>query len=128
MVEKKQPTLGAEIDALWQLRQKIKKANAATKVLEDQEEAAELALLGRFGDSELGGAKGKFATASILRHTIASITDWPTLTKWIKKSGRFEILQKRISTTTLNELLEEHKQVPGVEPGVKKSIGLTTHK
>jgi hypothetical protein len=128
MAEKNDSTIGQQIDDLWKLRQQIKVANAKVKVLEEKETAAEVALLGRISEADLNGAKGRHATATILRHTIASVKNWPKLTKWISKTKRFEILQKRISTTTLNELAEHHVKVPGIEAGVKKSIGLTTLK
>ncbi len=73
----------------------------------------------------LEGAKGRMATAAITRTTVGNVTDWDALYKYIKKTGEFDLMQKRLTDTAYRERLENGVVVPGVEPFIVKNISLT---
>jgi hypothetical protein len=117
-------SIGAAIDLLYTLR--------ATRIekerLIEAEKATETALkehiLANFASSELDGAKGKLATASIKESTQANITDWEAYLKWAQKKDPSAV-QKRVGITALREHWDNEEVVPGVEKVVTKELSLT---
>jgi len=43
-----------------------------------------------------------------------TVTDWPTLYAHIRKTGEFELLERRLGKVAVKERWEDAKQVPGV--------------
>ncbi len=64
------------------------------------------------GTTQLGSAHG---TAYMQTQYKASCGDWPSFWQWIADNGRFDMLEKRVSSKTVNEFIEETGDAP---PGV----------
>ena len=74
-------------------------------------------------------ASGTKATLSFSFSTIADVQGdegWKQLYAYIKKTGYFHLLHKRVTDGAYQELLEAGKKVPGVLPFTKKRINLRT--
>lgn len=56
---------------------------------------------------------------------VPQIKDWDSLEKFILRHKRLDLFQRRISVTTYRELIEERKEVPGIEPFEKFSLSVT---
>jgi hypothetical protein len=118
-------TIGASIDLLYTLR--------ATRIekerLIEAEKATESALkehiMANFAATELDGAKGKLATASIKETTNANIVDWEKYLKWMLKKKDYALVQKRVGITALREHWDNGETVDGVEQIVVKELSLT---
>ena len=65
------------------------------------------------------------ATAAITRTTVAQVTDWDEVYKYVKKTGEFDLLQKRMSDVAYRERLDAGKPVPGTEPFIVVNLSLT---
>lgn len=117
--------IGRLIDELHKLREQQRALTKKEKALNEKEHAKESELLGALSRAKLDGAKGKRATASVHSLLTCKVEEWPRLTAWMKRTGHFEILQKRVSTTTYKEMLDAKVRVPGIVTDVINSIGLT---
>lgn len=72
-------------------------------------------------------SKGKKASVSFTSTTAAQVEGdegWTQLYAYIKKTGHFQLLQRRVSDPTYRELLEAGKKVPGLQPFTKVRINL----
>lgn len=71
-------------------------------------------LIANLPKSEASGVAGKVARVTIGTDTIPRVDDWDLLWKHVKKTGQFELLQKRVSNVAVEERWEHGKEVPGV--------------
>lgn len=61
------------------------------------------------------GAAGKRYRAQIVRKEVPTLKDWNVFTSFLIKSGRFDLLHKRIADKPVKEMWEAGEDVPGVE-------------
>lgn len=108
-------TLGETIDLIFQLREKRSAAELVVKAIQDQEDALEAHLMSNFDKSGLDGAKGKFASASIIHSDVPDVVDWNKVWTYIHKNKADDLVQKRISVTACRERWANKKAIPGVE-------------
>ena len=116
--------LGTMIDSLWQLRENKRIAEAATKLIEKDIEAAETELLERLDKEGMDKATGKLGTISVGEALVGTIEDWDAFTAFIAKSKNFQLVQRRISDVAYRELLGMGKPVPGIKPFTKRKLNL----
>lgn len=120
-------TLGALIDALNAAREKKRLADEKAKVLKAEFDALELEVLERFQAEGTDGAKGKTASASISRTTVANVENWDLYYEYIRKNKYFHLLQRRPADAACRELWELGKTIPGVVPFTKTSLNLRSN-
>lgn len=118
-------TIGAKIDLLYTLRAQRLEAQKQLDAMAANESALKIHIMESFEKSEIEGAKGSIATASIKRTTQAEVTDWDAYWAYIGKTKDWELLQKRPGITALRERWDHGKQIPGVEPRVVEDLSLT---
>jgi hypothetical protein len=53
------------------------------------------------------------------------VEDWPKLYAHIKKTGEFELMQRRLGETAVKERWDADKQVPGVGRFTAKKVSCT---
>ena len=126
MTKKTYPkTIGACVDALYELRAKRLEGQKQVDLVKAQEAELEDHIIETFGKAEIGGAKGQVATASIKTTVTATIVDWDTFIAHVAKTKDWELVQKRAGVTAVKERWDDGKEVPGVEPLSKISLSLT---
>lgn len=76
-------------------------------------------------DKDSSGLSGKVARVQIETKTIPVVEDWPALYKHIKKTGEFELLQRRLGEGAIKERWEAKKRVPGVGRFNAKKVSCT---
>ena len=54
-------------------------------------------------------------TISIKKEVVPTVEDWDIVQKYIRETGRFELLHKRMSATAFREILQLELGVPGVK-------------
>lgn len=115
-----------KLDAIQQQAQKIEEERKKIQATYDKQEAA---IFSKFGKEDIEGATGKAATAEIDRKVIGTIKNPRLLYAYIQKSGRFDLLQRRIMNSVYAELSENGtKKVPGLAPFIKTRIKLKARK
>jgi len=124
--------LGACIDLAYERREKRliqqKEYDEEIAEMKKDEEAISEHIINTFNKSEIEGARGDVCTASISRSIYPTNVQWDKVYAWVKKTGAFEIFEKRISKGAFKERYEAGEKIPGVEAFEKMSLSLTKTK
>jgi hypothetical protein len=118
-------TLGACIDLAYKMRSERLELDKEVEKLKEEEAALKQHIMNSFDKVNIDGARGKVATASLSPRTVAQVEDWEALQKYIKKTGAFDLLQRRVNDAAFRERLDAKKTVPGVVPFVITTLSLT---
>lgn len=104
-------------------RAELKKAYGdEDKILKDKMERLETWLMKTMQDTSATQLGTSHGTAYLQTQYRASASDWPTVWAYIADNGRFDFLEKRLSSKTINEWIDENNgEVP---PGVNVSAEL----
>lgn len=108
-------SMGLCADKLYQLKPKIKAANATLDELKREEIALKEHIIDRLPKSQASGISGKIANTRVNRKAVPQVKDWTKFYKYLKKTGNFFMLQKRLSNAAIEEVWDNGKKVPGVE-------------
>ena len=108
--------LGACADRLFDLKAKKAALNKELELLDEERSAIQNHLIETLPKSQAGGIAGKLARVTIEPKVIPQVKDYDLFYAFIKKSGRFDLLQRRLSDKAVEELWDDGKKVPGVEP------------
>ena len=101
-----------EYKRVQQLRLLMEKETDAVKARESEIKNHIINSLSKSDDT---GAAGKFYRAQIVMKAVPKIANWGGLTSWIRKHDRFDVLQKRLFNSAIEDLWEQQQEVPGVE-------------
>jgi len=109
------PKLGACADRLFQLREKRLEDQKKVDAIEAEEKALKEHIIQTLPKSEASGVAGKIARVTVVSKAVPQVKDWDVFYKHVKKTGEFELLQRRLTDTAIRERWDAGKQVPGVE-------------
>ena len=90
----------------------------AMKVVTAELEAHEAALMEHLNANNLTQLASKDATVFVRTRDSATVGDWDTLLTFIIEGGRYDFLEKRVSSSVVKEFLADNNELP---PGVKFS-------
>ena len=117
-------TFGACADLLYDVRRARLDAQKVVDELQARETALKEHLINNIPKSE-GGAIGRVAKVLITVKSSFKVEDWDKLYAYVKKTGSFELLQRRLSDAAIAERADAGKPVPGVGRFNYPSISLT---
>jgi len=120
--------LAACADLLYKTRQERFKADKAAAALKSKETALVEHLIAKLPKSSATGIAGKLALAKVQIKNGVEVVDFDKTYAYIAKNwkkGAFALLQRRISTSTVEEMWEAGKEVPGCKRIKFKTISLT---
>lgn len=72
-----------------------------------------------------GGAVGKTHKVIVITKIKQQVKDWDKFWAYVAKNKRYDLVQKRISDAAVQELIDDKKKVPGVEPFTAVTVSLT---
>lgn len=121
-------TVGAAIDLLMTITAARQVLTRRAEIEKEQETLVEEKIFDMFGKSELEGAMGKLATASIQRVNVPTLKDWNKFSAYVKKNDAFDLLQRRLSSEACRLRWDAKKDIPGVEVFTRVSLKLTKRK
>lgn len=127
MATKKQakpPSLGLQIDALFQLREGLREIQEKEKAQQALISEAEQTLMETMEREGVDKSTGKLASVSVSEVVTGNVVDWDALWAFIFKNKYSHLLQRRISDPAIRELFETKGKVPGVEPFTKRKLNL----
>ncbi len=101
-------------DLLYTTRQRRLEVQKEVEALAKQESALRDHLIENVGKDSTGVA-GKVARITIVTKTKPTVADWPVFYAHIKKTGNFDLMQRRVGEAAVRERWEDGKEVPGVE-------------
>ena len=108
-------TLGACADRVYQLREKRYAAQKTVDLIQAEETALKEHLINTLPKSEATGAAGKLARVTSVTKDVPQVEDWDLFYKYVKRTGEFDLLQRRLATTAVEARLDVKKKVPGVK-------------
>jgi hypothetical protein len=121
--------LGECIDLAYTIRaariEKQREFDAEIAVMKKEEQLLEDHILDKFDKSELNGAKGNVASASLIILAVPQAKDWNKIYAFIKENNAFDLLEKRLARLAFRDRLEAGVVVPGVEVFQKQDLSLT---
>jgi hypothetical protein len=108
--------LGACADLLYRLR--AKRLAAETKITAMLKDEAVLKdhLIAHLRADDADGVIGRAAKVVVNSERVAKVEDWDKFYAHIRKTGHFELLQRRPADTAVRERWDAEEQVPGVVP------------
>lgn len=117
-------TLALCADLLYQTREKRLALQKDVDELASQESQLRDHIINNLPKSDATGVAGKIARATIVMKTVVEVEDWDALYKHVKKTGEFELLQKRVASKAVEERWDNKKKVPGLKPMQVPSVSL----
>lgn len=128
--------IGAKIDALRKAQIKMEDIQREMSKWEKQlakakavYEKIETEIFDAFDKESIDGAKGKTAAVSVSKKVVANIVDPNKVYAYIKKTSRFDLLQRRVNNAVYEELSKNGKvAIPGLATFTKVSLKLKPNK
>jgi hypothetical protein len=117
-------SMGVCADKLYEVRQKRLAQQKIVDELEAEEKALKEHIINTLPKSETSGVAGKLARVTITSKDVLQVENWDLFYKHVKKTGEFELMQRRLSDSAINERWEQGKKVPGVKSFTVVSISL----
>ena len=108
------PNLDDKMNMLNDTRQQLKTLQAQEKTLKDTQNYLEAEIAADMAKQGLTQTGNDVCTISLKTETVPTVEDWDVLHQHISDTGRFELLQKRMSATAFRELIAMGQSVPGV--------------
>ena len=106
--------LAACADLLYAAREeRSQRQKAADKVAEFEGQLKEF-FINTLPKSQATGVAGQVARVQINTKIVPTVENWDALYAYVKKNNAFFLLQRRLTESSVKELWEDHKQVPGV--------------
>ena len=117
-------TLGSMIDALNDAREEKRQLNEQLKTIKAAYDILEAQIIERLDSEESRKAEGRKAGVSITEVIVGNIEDYDALCRFVKRTGNFQLFQRRISDPAFRELMELKGVVPGLVPFTKRNLNL----
>lgn len=123
--------LASLIDMAFQQREEKKKLDKEVKSMNALFEKMEFGIVQRMEEQSddanpLTSAGGLLASAFVIEEDVQSVDpdQWPKLFEWIQDNKAAYILQKRLSSGAVQELLNAGTELPGVSTLSRKKLNL----
>lgn len=121
--------LGGKIDLVYVLRAERlvvqKEYDEKIAEMKKQENAIKEAIIADLRKQGLDKGSGDKCTASISTGVVPQVTDWDRVYAWVKRTGAFEIFEKRISKSAFKERYEAKEGIPGIDAREIEDLALT---
>lgn len=108
-------TMGACADRLYELRQKRLEEQKKVDLIEAEEKALKEHIIQNLPKSEASGVAGKLARVTVVTKEIPQVEDWDAFYKYVKKTGNFDLMQRRLTDAAVKERWEAGEEIPGVK-------------
>ena len=108
-------TLGACADLYFQTREKRLAAEKIATAIKADENAIADHLIQLMPNSDASQVAGKTAYVKRQVKKVAQVKDWDAFGKYVFKTKRLDLLQRRVSDAAVKDLIDAGKEVPGVE-------------
>lgn len=102
-------------DLHWKLELKIRAGKSVLKVLEEEQDKIALEAVERSREEKNTVCKGKVASGEVRPRELYSFSDFTALCDWVKKTGNFQIFQRRVGAEAYRELRAAKVKVPGIK-------------
>lgn len=118
-------SLGACADLLYAVRAERHALQRQIDAMKKNEQELKDYIIASLPKSKASGISGKTATAQVKKTAVPTVADWDALQKYIKKTGAFDLMQRRLNAKAVEERWEDKKVIPGVESFTKVDVSCT---
>lgn len=120
-------TLAGVADELGHARDARRKIAKELKAAEKHENALKAHMIEHLPVSDATGVAGKIWRVQIVSKDkpVVAGEDWVKLYAHIKKTGEFDLLQKRVAEGAVKQRWDAEKKVPGVGKFIAKDVSIT---
>lgn len=127
-------TMAKVSDKIYTLREELKKKKAIVLASKGVQELAKIEskikqleefAIENINLKETTGAIGKVSKLTIKQNEKYNAEDWDKIYAYIKKNNAFYIMNKGLKASSLKELYDQKKKVPGVGTFILKSVSVT---
>ncbi len=118
-------SMGLCADKLYELRNKRIEEQKKIDLLETEEKALKAYIIDNLPKSEQTGASGKVANVKIVTKEVPQIADLEAFYGYVRKSKRSDLLQKRLNDSAIKEMLDDGKNIPGIQTFKAITVSLT---
>jgi hypothetical protein len=117
-------SMGACADKLFEMREQRLQAQKVVDDLKAQESALRDHIIDNLPKGDTG-ASGKHHQCRVYTDQVPRIEDSDKLFAYIKKTGNFDLLQRRLNDAAVKERWEDKVSIPGVESFGIVKVSLT---
>lgn len=117
--------LGQAADLLYETRQARLDLQKAVEELQKQETLLKEHFINTLPISQASGVSGKAGVVKVVPKEVYQVKDWDLFYKHVKRTGDFDLLQRRLADAAYKERLEAGKTVPGIEKFMTKTVSIT---
>ena len=96
-------------------REAIKEIQAQEKDLKMKQRELEAKIAIKMQEEGLDKVSNDVCTLSLKAEVVPTVEDWDQFFEYLKETGQFELMQKRMSATAYRELIAMGTNVPGVK-------------
>ena len=96
-------------------RAAIKEGQAQEKDLKMKQRELEAKIAIKMQEEGLDKVSNDVCTLSLKAEVVPTVEDWDQFFEYLKETGQFELMQKRMSATAYRELIAMGTNVPGVK-------------
>lgn len=107
--------MGACADLLYQLRQKRLEMQKEVDKIAAEEAALKEHIINTLPKSEASGVAGKVARVTVVTKEVPQVEDWDSFYKYVKRTGAFDLMQRRLTEAAVKERWEAGEEIPGVK-------------
>lgn len=118
-------SINALADSFGEYNQQRLAQEKIAKSLQEREGALRNYLIENVSKGDAGGAIGKLWQCVVKTKTVVQVTDWEAYWKYVFKTKRTDLLQRRVGDAAVKEMWAANKEVPGCTKFEAPSISLT---
>jgi hypothetical protein len=118
-------TLAECADLLYEIKAKRAAKQKEADEFKKQESELNEHLINNLPKGKATGVVGRLAKAIIDTEDVPTVADWDKLYAYIAKNKAFDLLQRRVSSTAVEERWEAKKEVPGIKKFKRVFVSLT---
>jgi hypothetical protein len=119
--------IGSLIDEMHDIRERRRELAREEKELGQEYETLQASLIASLEATGMTSGASDIASASIKMTNVANVQDWDVFHKWLRKTNRLYMLERRPAQAAFREFIENSrgsKPPPGVVTFEKTTISL----
>jgi len=107
--------MGTVADRLYTLKEERLKVQRIVDAIANEEKVLRQHVIDNLPKSNASGIAGKIARVTVVNKPVPQVKDWKKFHTYIKRTNAFDLLQRRVSASAIEERWDNGKTVSGVE-------------
>lgn len=107
-------SIGACADLFHDVQELRRAMAKEVEAVERREREIKNHIIDNLSKSDDTGAAGLRYRAQIVTKTVPAAEDWDKIRAYVAQTGRFDLLQNRLSDKAVTDMWEEGEEVPGI--------------